>query len=283
MEVVEVINAGLYSTFQDLGRIGYLDQGVSRSGAMDIIAASNANIICGNHPNTPIIECTLTGIVLKVRSKARIAVAGVTVELLLNDINQDIKHSISVEKEDIIKVKFIQGSRCYIAIDGGWQVKKVLGSCSYNMVAPLGDKPIKKGEVLRKNLAPTTDTLVTIARPAYNSSIIYVFKGPEYSWLLDRQRASFLEKQFIISDRSNRMSYLLEGQVLRIKKGNLLSGPVLPGTIQVTPSGLPVVLMNDCQTIGGYPRALIVAHESMPVLAQKKAGEKIELKIINGH
>lgn len=299
---IRIINPGLLSTVQDMGRRQYLSQAVSVSGAMDMVSARIANIAVGNAGDEAVIEFTYAAATFTAATDILIAYSGggavfkIDYNILLANRPVFIPAGKTVRL-----VNDASGSRTYLAIAGGWNVPVVLGSRSTCLVAALGGyqgRALQAGDVLDSldQLSPISQRIFdalkceqinqpkwTIAPlPGTSTRTIRVVPGMEFTWFNAPSIVNFLSAPYQLSMRSNRMGYHLEGPLMqRYSSKELLSTAVVPGTIQVTGNGGLVLLMADCQTTGGYPRIAQVAAVDMPLCGQLKPGDAINFKEIS--
>lgn len=281
--MINVLNSGFYSTIQDLGRMGVQRFGVPYSGSMDRYSTSLANNLLGNHNNAAVIEMTMTGAKLKFTCSTSICISGADMSPKLNAVKIQLNKSISVQTGDILSFgKLLSGFRCYLGVAGGINTDVVLNSRSmYN--------GITKHHVLAKNdNIPIAETLgsskkhasIKVNKSYFSNETIEVFKGPEFESLSNAQIRKLSANCFTISKENNRMAYQLN-ETLTNNLDPIITSSVLPGTVQLTPSGKLIVLMRDSQTTGGYPRILQLKETSIDVLAQKYTGQSISFKILN--
>ena len=190
-----------------------------------------------------------------------------------------LNSKISILKNDILsfgKVNF--GVRCYLAVKGGILSDIKLGSRSLfkNITS---DFLLKSGVFLPiSNLKVdlgTSSSQVKVNKNHFDSKVIECFKGPEFEALDIHQQKILFKTVFSVSKDINRMGYKLN-EILENKIPSILTSAVLPGTVQLTPSGKLIVLMRDCQVTGGYPRVLQVSEESINRLSQKMTADKIQ-------
>lgn len=280
--MVEVLNKGFYTTVQDLGRAKHQNLGVPISGVMDQRAAKLANAMVGNNENEAVLEITMSGPKLKFGKASVIAIAGANMSPLLN--GKPIKNNRFhlIKKDDVLSFgRLISGFRCYLAVLGGFQTKTVLGSRS--MYQGITSKfKIEKRDILE--IQPVNSSSVQkhhsglrVDEDYINDSTISVYEGPEFYQLKDSQKEQLFSKPFTISKDNNRMAYQLQ-EVIPNSLEPIITSPVLPGTLQLTPSGKLIVLMRDCQTTGGYPRVLQLTNEAINTLAQKYSGNSISFQ-----
>ncbi|EDM43140.1 Allophanate hydrolase subunit 2 [unidentified eubacterium SCB49] len=278
--MIQVLKAGL-SSIQDKGRVGFRAIGVPLSGVMDAHSASLANQLVGNTTRTAVIEFTAMGPTLVFEQDTIIAITGASFGVLVNDEVRSMNAKLNIKAGDILKITTPKkGWRGYIAVQGGFDSQVVLGSKSmYQGITEKGR--IDKGDILK---IESTSEIIKLEndslRPLnFESKIIEIFKGPEYE-ILDKKTKENLEKSiFKIHQNSNRMATQIDG-LGEVKFDDILTVPVQPGTVQLTPSGKLLILMKDAQTTGGYLRILQLTNKSLNILAQKRPQEVVTFKII---
>jgi len=281
--MIKVLSSGFYTSIQDLGRFGFGDIGVPTSGAMDQYSARLANHILRNNDTDAILEITLGKCKLLFDNQSIICISGANLFPKLNDKKIKQNLAIKVYKGDILTFdKPIYGVRSYLAVTGGFQTKTILNSRSFF-------KGITNEYVLKKNdILPIKITISDIVKPFssikintqhFVETIIEVYPGPEYELLDDKQRKDLEKMMFTISKDNSRMGYHLE-EIIVNKLDSMLTSAVLPGTVQLTPSGKLIVLMRDCQVTGGYPRILQLTDDAINKLAQKTTKDTVKFKVI---
>tara|TARA_B100000242_G_scaffold132226_1_gene93757 strand:- start:1385 stop:2218 length:834 start_codon:yes stop_codon:yes gene_type:complete len=277
--MIKVISKGLYTTIQDKGRFGYRNIGVPSSGYMDSESAETANLIINNPKDNPLIEATLIGPTLEFKKSAVICITGGEFSPTLNDIKISSYSAIEVNKGDILKINNSSiGSRCYISIQGTIISDTILGSKSfYHQIT--NSNIIEDGDIFlfKKNIR-TLEQKYTHKKFELNKTI-NVFRGPEFKCLSKESINTLFNEEFSIGI-NNRMAYnLLE----KIQDGvnSIISSGVIPGTVQLTPSGNIIILHRDSQTTGGYPRILQLNEKSLNDLAQLRTGDNIRFKLLN--
>ena len=275
---MKFISKGLYTTIQDEGRFGYRNIGVPSSGYMDSESAKIANLILDNPINNPLIEATLIGPTIKFQKSTFICITGADFNPILNESKISLYTPIKVSKGDILKINNSSiGSRCYISIKGDIILDRVLGSKSF--YSQISDSSvIEKGDEFLFEVNDMNLTYKSINKKFRLNTNIKVFKGPEFSCLDEKSVNKLINQEFSIGI-NNRMAYNLNE---KIKTGvsSIISAGVIPGTVQLTPSGQLIILHRDCQTTGGYPRILQLNEKSLNNLAQLRTGDKIKFEII---
>lgn len=280
--MIKVLNPGIYSTIQDGGRKGYRKIGVPVSGAMDTFAAQLANHLLRNKEDAAVIEVTFGGCKLEFLTDTFVCVTGADFSPKLNDVPTPLNSVKKVAKGSILSFgKRNYGVRTYIGVLGGLQTKEFLNSRSYYKgVTP--EFIIQKGAILpivsSKNSFQSSLAKVKVNKSHFTSEDILCFKGPEFDLLSSEQVTLLQETIFSISSDNSRMGYRLNEPIPNTFNSMLTSG-VLPGTVQLTPSGKLIVLMRDCQVTGGYPRVLQLSENAINILAQKTTGDKMRFVV----
>ncbi|WP_298238113.1 biotin-dependent carboxyltransferase family protein [uncultured Algibacter sp.] len=281
--MIKVQKTGFYSTIQDFGRHGYQEYGVPYSGVMDAYSASLANVLLGNKAQSAVMEITMMGPVLEFQCSTTICISGADMTPKLNDLPLKLNKATTVKSGDLLSFgRLNYGFRTYLAVLGGFKTEKVMGSRSMY-------QGITKHTVITKNDELLVDTsvkgfvkqLATIKIDKFhlNSNIIEVLKGPEFEMLSKSKQELLFSKPFTISKDNNRMAYQLT-EILPNNLEPIITSSVLPGAVQLTPSGKLIVLMRDCQTTGGYPRVLQLKNMAINILSQKFTGNNIRFKLI---
>ena len=296
---VTVIRPGLASTFQDCGRHGHQHLGIPVGGAMDLRAHQLANLIAGNQRDMASLEITLLGPTLKFNSASVIALTGANLSPSLNGVTVAMGRPVIVEAGDVLSFgERRDGVRCYLAWHGGIDLPTVLGSQSTYLRGGLGGfrgRALRKGDVLPLNSPLRADTLRSLAEDLDNMSIylpstlannprsrLRVMRGPHTGLFTEEAVQALLNSSYRIANESDRMGYRLQGPTLAVKESRqLLSEGVTLGSIQVPADGLPIVLMADRQSIGGYPKIGHIATVDLPHLAQRMPGEEIQFQEIS--
>ena len=279
MKTAVIIKPGIFTTIQDLGRIGMRRYGIGYAGVADVASAVNANILCGNPPGAALLECTYNGPVLKFFTETTFSVTGVDVEVKINEkIVDSATHQVT--EGDVLKIRILEGCRAYIAIKGGIDVPSVQGSKATDTVSRCCGYTVRAGGILNTSQSTSIDPHSLIHPPDYHIENFDFYPGPEFHFLSEEAKADLIATDWKISPKSSRLSYMLEGKPISMGSYPMLSAPVLPGTIQLPPSGMPIILANDSQTTGGYPRVGIITPKSYQVLSQKPPGSLVKLSLL---
>ena len=277
--MIKVIQTGLFTTIQDGGRYGYRNIGIPTSGFMDQENAWAANKIVDNDREECLFEITLTGPTLIFNGNYVISITGGDFNPLINELPVKMYQPINVKLGDTLKINNTKnGARCYLAISGGIDVKSIFGSKSfYSNISE--SYYLRKGDEIKISHNSKSKILKKNKLKFKLNKSMNVFKGPEFDLLNTKVKKMLFKNEFTIRTNS-RMAYNLEEKV-QIEVKSIISSPVMPGTVQLTPSGKIIILHRDCQTTGGYPRILQLSKSSLNHLSQIKTNDKIKLNLIN--
>lgn len=291
-----VRGAGFLTSVQDLGRIGYRQSGISIGGALDSHAMRVANALVGNNDLAAGLEATLGNVRLCFEDQRVVAWCGGAFTVRIGAENLPPGHAGLIEKdEELIMTAPKDGSRAWLAISGGVVVPPVLGSRSTDLrgnfgghegrvlrdgdALPLGELPELPGRVaevlthgrIAKWTAPSS--WVTTSR---RDRFLRIVQGPDWSRFTPEAQTSFVSVPFTVTMDSDRMGVRLDSLSLpRHDISDLLSEAATPGTVQVPPNGKPILLLGDCQTIGGYPKIAHVITVDLPIAAQLWPGDSV--------
>ena len=277
--MIKVIQPGLFTTIQDGGRHGYRNIGIPTSGFMDQESAWAANKIVDNYREESLIEITLKGPTLLFNNNCTISITGGDFNPLINGMPIKMYESINVKLGDTLKINNTKnGSRCYLAISGGLDVKSIFGSKSF-LSNITESYYLRKGDEIKISDNFNNKILKKNKLKFKLNRSMDVFKGPEFDLLSIKFKNILFENEFTIRSNS-RMAYNLDEKA-QIGIKSIISSPVMPGSVQLTPSGKIIILHRDCQTIGGYPRILQLDTNSLNNLSQLKSNDKIKFSLIS--
>lgn len=277
--MIVVERAPPYLTVQDHGRAGYRASGVPHSGAMDQWSLAMGNFIVGNPQNAAALEWAVGGGSLRFERDETIALSGADAEASLDGVPVPMSEAISVRAGQELTVRRLVARRfLYLAIRGGIDCPIVLGSRSTYLPAAfggIGGRRLIRGDTIEIGDASGALNESSAARPGpppdYNSDFIRVISATE-SRLLE----SFFAGTYTVALASDRTGYRLVGDIpLDSSDTSITSEPVCAGTIQLPPSGDPIVLMADSPTIGGYQILGTVISIDLPILAQSVPGRSL--------
>ena len=278
--MLKIIRAGMHMSIQDAGRFGYRQLGVSRCGALDTPALKIANLLVGNAPDSAALEITLGHCVVEFTSDGWFALTGAGSHAELDGHAVWTGWRLPVKAGQQLRLKVPErGMRSYLAVAGGLDVPEILGSYSTDLKGQIGGiegRLLKDGDEIP--LLPATRRFRESrgVKQLLWGNRIRALAGPEYQEFTHTSQDAFWRLPWQLSPQSNRMGYRMQGQRLeRTTDRELLSHGLLPGVVQVPHNGQPIVLMNDAQTTGGYPRIACVIEADMFNLAQLRLGEPV--------
>jgi antagonist of KipI len=285
--VLRVIEPGLFTTVQDLGRPQAITAGVPPGGAMDRFAHRAANLMVGNAEGDATLECTLTGPHLVAEHSCLVAITGADLDPRVNGQAAPTWTGIFLGQGDRLSFGGRRsGGRAYIAVAGGIEADRWLGSASTYLLAVRGGmhgRNLKAGDLIgtaREATRPTVSghQLSERLRPQYSDHTLFTIAGPHVKRLDPQGRALLFGARFTVSREADRMGYRLDGPRLATSGDELLSFGLTAGAVQVPHGGQPILLMADHQTAGGYPVVATVVSGSMPVAAQLVPGDELLFK-----
>ncbi len=285
---MEVLQAGLLTTVQDAGRFGYQKMGIPVSGAMDLSAYHTANLLAGNPGNEAVLEMTLQGGRFLFLENAVCAVTGADMRPQLDGKAVGLYQTIPVKNGSILSFgTAICGCRAYLAVSGGFDVPLVMGSRSTCRNCAIGGwkgRELKAGDRIPiGKAAPIPNTAEVLPQPAAVGSEITlrVIPGPQDDYFTEKGKDVFYSEPYTVSNQSNRMGCRMEGPAVESFHGtDIISDGTVFGSIQITGAGLPIVLMADRQTTGGYAKIATVCFDDLPLLAQAIPGTKVHFRRI---
>ena len=278
--MLKIIRAGMYTSVQDGGREGLRQLGISRCGAMDKPALVTANLLVGNGANAAALEITLGQVDIQFERSGWFALTGAACEAKLDGEPVWVGWRTAVTAGQRLVLKNPQhGVRSYLAVAGGIAVPKVLGSRSTDLKVGIGGlegRRLQDGDRLKLGKSDKQFRGPRGVKQLPIGNRIRALPGPEYQEFDSVSQDTFWRSPWQLSPQSNRMGYRLQGQPLkRTTDREMLSHGLLPGVVQVPHNGQPIVLMNDAQTTGGYPRIATIIEADMYQLAQIPLGQPI--------
>jgi len=293
MSLIEVQSPGLQTTVQDLGREGFGPMGVSPSGAADPIALRIGNRLVGNAEGAAALEMTLVGGTFLFPERSVVALAGSDFGAMLDDVVVEMWTAVEVRAGQTLKVGPTQsGARCYLCVRGGMDVKLFLGSASTHLLSGLGGfegRALRKGDVLR--IRSGGGTFRTFRKQRLSGwalkqlsprKVLRATAGPQRDWFSEEAQKNFYSATYRLAEESNRMGLRLEGQpLISPSGGEMISEGVSLGAVQITASGLPIILFVEQQTTGGYPKIANVISADLHSLGQLRPRDEIRFEPVD--
>lgn len=294
---LRVKKPGVLATVQDCGRRGAARFGVSPSGAADWFSARAANLLVGNDPCAPLVEITLTGAIFDSPCDARVAVTGAAAELTIDGRGADAWRSHDVQAGAVVAIGPAQrGARSYLAVDGGLEVPLVLGSASTDLGGAFGGfegRALRAGDVLPLgDVDAATERDPGRIRPALgyapesiphwtSATVLRVLPGPHRERLAERALHELVRRSYTVSSRSTRQGLSLEGDALELDRPtDIVSAGACAGNVQITAAGLPIVLLAEHQTTGGYATVACVTSADMPRAGQLRPSDTVRFEFV---
>ena len=267
---VEVIKPGIFTSIQGLGSTGYRHLGIPLGGALDRQALTLANRLLGNADNTPALELTSGHTELKFTRDAWFVLTGALYQITIADRTLWHGWRNKIKAGETLTLRGPKsGMRAYLAIDGG------VYPDSESSTPFQQTKALIKGEKLRLGYALAIVKPIGAVQRGYANEI-RALPGPEMPLFTPQSRKAFWANSWQLSNESNRMGARLTGEALSLNEPQELnSHAVMPGVVQVPPSGQPIVLLADAQTTGGYPKIASVIEADLWKLAQTRPGDPI--------
>ncbi|WP_432719360.1 biotin-dependent carboxyltransferase family protein [Jeongeupia wiesaeckerbachi] len=276
-----ILKSGPQTSVQDLGRDGYAALGVPRGGACDPLSLRLANLVVGNDEGAAALELTLGGLVLRFDVATTFAWTGATMTVTLDGVALSPAHRYAAHKGAVLRFGFAErGARAYLALAGGVDVAPILGSRSTGLLAGIGGfqgRALRVGDVVRCGAIAPRAPGVAVAQ-AERGEHLRVLPGPDWSLLDADAQRQLLGTPWQVALASNRMGMRLTGASVALASASSLdSHAVMPGCVQLPPSGEPIVLLADAQTTGGYLRPLVVIRADVWRAGQFKPGDTLRL------
>lgn len=280
--MIKVLKPGIYSSIQDRGRFGFRHLGIPLAGTMDSFSANIANSLLNNKLTNSVMEITMQGPTLEFFVSTKIAISGANISPKINNVSILNNKVYTINKGDVLSFGIlITGFRCYLAVLGGFLEENILNSKSYYAGITSRMKLNKNDRIaisIQNFKSFDSKGILTNQTPFFETDILEVFPGPEYDMFSKQQQNKLLSTKFNVSSKNNRMGYRLRETVLK-HSISMITSPVIPGTIQLTPEGKLIILMKDSQTTGGYPRVLQLSEKSIAILAQKTTNDSVKFKL----
>ena len=304
---LRILSPGPLTTIQDCGRHGYMDRGISVSGAMDALELSILNLLLGNPPDAAGIESTIMTPRIEFLKDTVFTMSGITSPI------------IAKAGEILEPFTMPHGARTYLAFSGGIDSNMVLGSRATDIRNGIGGiacgKKLNAGDELplvdiQKSISSSDNNIssessdythrmeletiplssvdfshvsAALLEKPYGPITLYVTSGPQYSDISKNAMRTFFDSEYTVSTASDRMGIRFDGPSLTFnegKDGNIITDGVSPGAIQITPSGQPILMNVDAQTTGGYAKPLWLASVSKRKVAQLRPGDKVNFILI---
>lgn len=281
--MIRILSPGLLTTVQDLGRPGFGALGVPPGGAADAHALRLGNLLLGNDEGAAALEATLDGPELVFEDEALVVLAGAPFAATLDGEELAAWSATRVRAGGRVALgRAVSGARGYLCVRGGIDVPRVLGSRSTDVATGFGGfdgRSLAAGDLLAVGKAKDAPRglRVDAAAARWNGPrrLLRVTPGPQQHWFSPKARASFLSRSFRVSASSSRTGVRLEGEPLEAPTRSLVTEGVVAGAVQVPAGGLPIVLLVEHPSTGGYPKIASVISADLSALAQLRPGDEV--------
>lgn len=292
--MLEVLTNAPLNTVQDLGRPESIPLGVACGGAMDRNAFALGNILVGNAPDAAGLEIVFFPFKIRFHHDCVFAITGAPAKVQLDGMPLPACWSMKARAgQTLVMEAPKKGMRSYLTVAGGLDVPLILGGRSTDIKGAFGGfegRGLQKGDLLpcgadtSRPIPPHGLGLADLLPVPDKEGIeLHILPAAEYEEFTEQSQACLVEQQWRITSQANRVGFRLEGDTaLQTRKPlSLLSHGLLPGTIQVPPSGQPIIQMADANTCGGYPKIGIVVEPDLSLLSQMPPGGYVKFRIIS--
>lgn len=288
MSGFSVKQPGLLSLLQDRGRFGTHNLGLTTGGPLDSLAFDWANRLLDNDTNATCLEISFGGLVLEAELDTSFVITGAEAPCKLNGETITQWQTQHIHTGDKLEIGFATaGTRSYLAVNGGFNISASFGSSSTVVREKIGG--LRGDKLQAGDHLPCSSTtlaknycLAEVDRPFYgDSASLRVVPGYQQAAFGPLQHWRFFNTEYSLSERCDRMGFRLEGETVHSNIVGMLSEGICHGAIQIPADGQPIVLMNDRQTIGGYPKIGAVIPQDTARLSQLSPGSKVRFEAIS--
>lgn len=279
---------GLLTLIQDRGRFGAHNLGLTTGGVLDTQAYDWANRLLGNELNASCLEISFGGLSIKSNTDTAIVVTGANLPCKINDEAINQWQTYPIKAGDVLETGFVRnGLRAYLSVAGGFDIQPSFGSTSTVIREKIGgihgDK-LQAGDKLncQPNSVRYHQKLRPEQQPQYSKqATLRVVLGYQQATFDHIQQWRFFNSDYQVSERCDRMGFRLEGEAIHSNLIGMLSEGICQGAIQIPADGQPIVLLNDRQTIGGYPKIGAVIATDIARLGQLTPGSTVRFETIS--
>jgi len=293
VETFEVLEPGILTTIQDLGRYGFSQFGVPPSGALDTFSLRVGNLLVGNREEEAVLEMTLTGLKIKALKEVVISITGGDLCSILNGEPLEIWRTHLLVEGDIVHFKKVRaGCRAYLAVGGGLVVPKIMGSCSTYLSGSFGGlegRKLRRGDILHTQNVPSSLNQLGLrfpldwVPPLEKEVSLRVIPGPQNHHFTEEGFQTFSSSSYQVTPQCDRMGVRLEGPKIERRadvEESIISEGLISGAIQVPGDGKPIIILTELVT-GGYTKIATIISTDLPKVAQLKPGDRVRFKRIS--
>ena len=293
MAAFEILEPGILTTVQDLGRYGFSQYGVPPSGALDPYSFRIANLLAGNAEEEACLEATVMGLKMKALRDVVVSITGGDLSPTLNGESLEMWKTHLLVEGDIISFKSVRkGCRAYLAINGGFVVPKIMGSSSTYLsgrFGGLGGRALRRGDILYIPGRPSSlDKLGLrfpndLIPPFEKEALLRVIFGPQDHHFTQNGFQTFCASSYQVTPQCDRMGVRLEGPKIERRSDveeSIISEGLISGAIQVPGDGKPIIILTEVVT-GGYTKIATVISTDLTKVAQMKPGDRVRFEPIS--
>lgn len=284
LPALRIIEPGLLTTIQDLGRAGSAALGVAPSGALDRGALRTANRLVGNPEGTAGLEVTMGGFRAVAEAHLWFSVTGAwgTIRIDGREVDPFEAHELP-EGAELQLDWFVHGARAYLAVRGGVDAPVVLGSRATDLLAGLGPRPLRAGDRVgvgdEASVAIPAPTIAPWGAPHDEELEVELAPGARADWFAASALRDLYEAVWTVTNDADRVGVRLDGpELLRVRVGELPSEGMVPGALQVPPTGRPTILLADGPVTGGYPVIAVATDAALDAIAQARPGTRVRFR-----
>lgn len=286
-----ITDAGMFSSIQDFGRFGLLAQGYTRGGPVDELSFLWANRLLGNDYNAAQVEITLGGFKATIEADTYLAITGATADVKINEVSAPQWQVLRVKAGDQLSIGYASaGLRLYLAVAGGFAAPLLAGSCATIAREGTGGlredgSGVRAGDSLAIASGALKSTPVVGQHvkpewlPEWSSKLtLQVLPSGQHAQFSAAARQRFFQQSYQVTDKSDRMGVRLQGPGIDWQHAGIASEPLVIGAIQVPTDGQPIIMLNDRQTLGGYPKIGVLSWDAKNQLAQAQPGTQVQFR-----
>jgi antagonist of KipI len=289
----EVVEPGILTTVQDLGRYGFSQFGVPPSGALDIFSLRVSNLLVGNEEEEACLEITLMGFKIRALKEVVIAITGGNFSPTLNGEPVEMWRTHLLVQDDVIAFKKAgAGCRAYLSAGGGFSVPKIMGSSSTYLSGKFGGvegRSLKKGDVLYTSNSSSSFDKLGLRFPSdwipslEKEVLLRVIPGPQDHHFTEKGFQALISSSYEVTPQCDRMGVRLEGPRIERRpdvEDSIISEGLISGAVQVPGDGKPIIILTELVT-GGYTKIATIISTDLPRVAQLKPGDRVKFKPIS--
>jgi len=288
----EVLESGILTTIQDLGRYGFSQFGVPPSGALDTFSLRVSNLLVGNEEEAG-LEITLMGLRIRALKEVVIAITGGDLSPTLNGEPVEMWRTHLLVQDDVIAFKKVSaGCRAYLSAGGGFVVPKIMGSSSTYLSGKFGGlegRSLRRGDVLYTSNSSSSLDKLGLRFPSdwipslEKEVLLRVIPGPQDHHFTEKGFQTLTSSSYEVTPQCDRMGIRLEGPRIERRpdvEESIISEGLISGAVQVPGDGKPIIILTELVT-GGYTKIVTIIATDLPRVAQLKPGDRVKFKRIS--